>query len=396
MKQINFLLTLSFASVLLGSCKKENAPTPPGSIDPPVTLTCDHFLKNANAVLKDNPKAPIDYIITCQMSINDDVTIEPGTTIAFQTDAGLIVNLEGSLNISGTADKPILLTGTDQQKGTWSGIIFYSNDVKNKIHHTTVEYAGGVAFNSNNDRGAVIIYSGGRINMSNSTLRHSATYGLNANYGKTLLELDNNTYTSNAVPMRLRAELLGMASPSDHHTGNDEDKIELNIYTSSVSSATTWRKTDVPYKMVVRSSPIPQLSVDAKLTIEPGVQVEMSHNAQIMVRENGALWAVGSAADPIIFRGLNNTPGSWSSIYFDRTASTENRMQHMVIRNAGGGSEKGAVMMWGQPTLTVSDVAFHDIKGCAIYAAPSTSSPNRNLTTSNLTFSNVDGEICGD
>lgn len=387
------------AVTILGSCNKDEdppTPTPPMTIDPPIELDCRYFSENKNAVLKDNPNAPVDYIISCKMAINDDVTIEAGTTIAFETDAGLVVNEQGSLTTSGTSNLPITLTGTDKTRGSWSGIIFYSNDVKNKMQHTVVEYAGGSAFNSNNNKGAVIAYADSRLSMNNCTLRHSAEYGLNADYRNITLDLKNNVYTSNKSPMRLRADLLGMASPSDRHTGNDEDKVVLNLYTASLSEPVTWKKIDVPYRTIVTSNPIPQLAINTALTIEPGVIVEMGQGAELRINENGSMNAVGTENDPIIFRGTVNQPGSWGTIYFTHTQSPLNRLHHMEIRNAGEGSNKGAVYMWAKPTLSVQNVHFADIKTCAIYAAPGTSSPNTNLTTANLTYSNVGGEICGD
>ncbi len=387
------------AATILGSCNKDEdppVPAPPTTIDPPTELDCRYFSENKNAILKDNPNAPVDYIISCKMAINDDVTIEAGTTIAFKTDAGLVVNKQGSLTTSGTSALPVTLTGTDKTRGAWSGIIFFSNDVKNKLQYTVVEYAGGSAFNSNNNKGAVIAYADSRLSMNNCTLRHSAEYGLNADYGSITLDLNNNVYTSNKSPIRMRAELLGMTSPSDRHTGNDEDKVVLNFYTASLGQPVTWKKIDVPYRTVVTSSSIPQLSINNALTIEPGVIVEMGQGAGLKINENGSMNAVGTEHDPIIFRGSVNQPGSWGCIYFTHTQSPLNQLQHMEIRNAGEGSNKGAVYMWAKPALNIQNVHFSDIKTCAIYAAPGTSSPNTNLTTGNLTYSNVGGEICGD
>lgn len=121
MKLINFLkaskIVFFFAALIgtisVSSCTSDDstAEEPIAQTDPPVVLTCDHFSKNPNTVLKDNPNAAVDYIVTCRMSISDDVTIEPGVTIAFQADAGFWIRETGSLNAVGNAAKRITFTG---------------------------------------------------------------------------------------------------------------------------------------------------------------------------------------------------------------------------------------------------------------------------------------------
>lgn len=393
----NKILTGVAAALLLTgaivSCKKKDNTdpvNPPATIKEAETVDCNHAIKNGGTFAND-PDAPVDYIVTCELHLNGDVTIEPGTVIEFATDAGLQVNGNGSLVVNGTADMPVTLTGVDKTPGSWRGLMFDSDDTKNSMSYTIVEYAGGKSFNSNGDLGGVIVWADSKLKMNNCTVRESASYGLNANYGGAEITLNNNTFTKNKMPMRLKAELLGLATGNNDYSGNTEDFVFLHFYTSTINSATTWHKINVPY---LTSGT--QVASNAMLTIEPGVEVVMGQGTLIDINEKGAIKAVGTAAEPIIFRGEVAQPGGWEGIAISFSSNPLNEIGNAQIMHAGGNGREGAIHMWAKPVLNVHDVAFTDIKTCALYAAPSVSSPNTNLTLSNCTYTNCGGQLCGD
>lgn len=65
----------------------------------------------------------VDYIINCSLAVNGDLTIDPGVTIQFGTDAAINVRGTGSIQALGTQNLPILLTGEDKTAGSWKGIL---------------------------------------------------------------------------------------------------------------------------------------------------------------------------------------------------------------------------------------------------------------------------------
>lgn len=377
----------------IASCKKKENTDPtttPAQTKAADTVDCNNAIKNGGTFAND-PEAAVDYVVTCALSLNGDVVIEPGTVIEFTTDAGLSVGDKGSLSINGTKDAPVLLTGVDKTAGSWKGLLFDSDDTKNSMSYTTVEYAGGAAFNSNGDLGAVIVWADSKLKMSNCTVKHSAAYGLNANYGGAEITLTDNTFTKNDMPARFKAELLGLATGNNDYSGNTKDFIFLRFYTASINSATTWHKTNVPF---LTSGT--QLVSNAMLTIEPGVEVVMGQGTYIHIKENGAIKAVGTTADPIIFRGEVAQQGGWEGIGVSFTSNPLNEIAYAKIMHAGGDNLKGAIYMWAKPVLNVHHVDFTDIKTCGLYAAPSSSSPNINLTIANNTYTNCGGQLCGD
>lgn len=390
------ITAFGFMAFAITSCKKDDK-NPLGPSGGTITLDCDHFTKNPKTILK-NSDAAVDYIVTCKMQIDDDVMIEPGTTIAFEENAGFEINEDGSLSSNGTANSPVTLTGKLKTKGYWAGIMFHSESSKNQLSYTQVEYAGGDRFNSNNDRGGIVLFGEANFKMNNSKIANSATSGLNASYRGVQMELANNTYEKNDVPMTVLSDLINMISGTDSYIGNTKDYVHLMNSVSNVKVPTLMRKLNVPYRMSFVTAPIPHLEISNDMTIEPGVILEMDASTSLYITKNGSLNAVGTTADPIIIRGFTKQPGSWENIYFEFTSSVKNQLKNMKIQHAGGNptSTKGAVYMWAKPTLNVENVEFSDILTCALYAAPSGSSPNPNLTSANLTYINCGGEICGD
>ncbi len=70
--------------------------------------------------------------------------------------------------------------------------------------------------------------------------------------------------------------------------------------------------------------------------VEPGTRISFAdEKAGIFVTDQGSFTANGTADRPIIFDGVNKYPGAWAGIFFG-TANENNKLNHCIIRNAGG------------------------------------------------------------
>lgn len=146
------------------------------------------------------PDLNVDYQMLGGQSIeNADLTIEGGSIFYFEEDRKIEVRNEASLNIEGTADNPVILTGNEAIPGYWQGIQFtFTNSINNAISHTTIEYAGGPG---GNGEGAIVLFGNSpesRLEMTNSTVSHSAEYGVWGYTGSVFIE-SGNTYFDNAL-----------------------------------------------------------------------------------------------------------------------------------------------------------------------------------------------------
>lgn len=351
----------------------------------PTTLDCAAFgTVNTTYELLDLG-LEIDYIVDCQMPVRCDLKIMPGVTIAFKTDAGLRVDPDGSINAVGTSTSPITFTGFDAATGSWAGIYIESADVKNKINYCKVEYAGGAPFNSNGDKGAFILWSYAKAEISNTHISNCAAYGINANYYQGSFEFNNNTITTCTKPMFICGEYGGFISGGTF-TGNASDVIYIDTYSGqNITTPQTWTNLGVPYRLKGGY----QLSSETDWVIAPGVIIEFEAGSNLITAENKSIKAVGTPTEKIIFRGVNPGPGAWKNIYFWGTNSL-NEIGHAII--SGGGENpattKGSVYLWYNAKLNIHDVEFTDNLACGVYVRISGTAPNPNYSSSNLTFSN--------
>ncbi|MBN2389527.1 MAG: DUF11 domain-containing protein, partial [Anaerolineae bacterium] len=94
---------------------------------------------------------------SCYHIMTTTVTIIPGAVLtitppasgtAIYFDTGARLQVEGNLQVLGTASRPITFTASDSTavspcggQGRWLGILFGTNSVKNRIEHALIEYA---------------------------------------------------------------------------------------------------------------------------------------------------------------------------------------------------------------------------------------------------------------
>ena len=381
------LLGLCSLALIAASCSSDDPVEPPVNVDP-ILLDCDYFIENRTLV--DNPNAPIDYIVSCVSQVRANLIVEPGVVIAFTPDSGLILREDvSSIKAVGTANKPIVFTGTQPTRGSWRGIFVESENSLNIMEFVTVSYGGGQAFNSNGDRGNVIVYADGALTLKNCTVNNSLTSGLNAVYRNTRLTLQNNVFSGNANPLLINTVYATQTSATDNYSGNDLDRVLLYNYSAQFENSSVWKKINVPYRVLNTGNS--GVNARGELTIEPGITIEMSPGTKINIRDTGGLKMVGNAANPITIKGVSNTPGSWVGIKIDGT-NPMNEIAFATISNAGEdpSTNKGAIDLWYNAKLSVHDTQFKDLASCGVYGRLlGGQSSNPNYSSYNLTFTNT-------
>lgn len=99
-------------------------------------------------------------------------------------------------------------------------------------------------------------------------------------------------------------------------------------------------------------------SIDADVTIEPGVRILMKAGSQVSVNGNGSLSAIGTSADKIAFIGEESLEGYWDNIRFNQSNKTSNELAHVEIKYAGGNSnsfQDASVFLNGVSRLKMSN-----------------------------------------
>tara|TARA_R110000823_G_scaffold288701_1_gene406891 strand:+ start:42899 stop:44389 length:1491 start_codon:yes stop_codon:yes gene_type:complete len=358
----------------------------------PIVLDCNSFQSNNNdaILLLENRIDGVDYIIDCVIPVEIDLTIEPGVVIEFADAAGMNVKESGSVSAIGSQSAPITFTALTKTKGAWKGIISSSESVKNQFDYVTIDYAGGGTLGGNNESGSLIFRPGIYFRLNNVSITNGATNGLKATWYDYNVEINNCTITGCDTPIYAEANVASHISGGDF-TGNTIDAIRLigDAGSRKIGNSQTWKNLSVPYRIAESLS----IEDGAKFTIEPGVVVEFEDGKGITLdktfNDGSALVAEGTPENPIVFTGVTKAPGAWHSISIRRTSSVQNKIDNVLIEYAGGAGAGGAIEMWVDPVLSVTNTTFKDVDACALYNRYGPANPN--LTEGNNTLENVSG-----
>ena len=403
-KQIG--VTALFSMILLG-CSKDDDPVPEEEILPPIELACDYFMEDR--VLGNDPKRPVDYLISCWADVQEGLRIEPGVVIAFTEDAGLLLNSKDKVfEIKGTAGEPVVLTGTSEQKGFWRGIFLTeAYNVNNIIEHAIIEYAGSQLLKSTSP-----VYEGSLASRGVSgttpmalTLNH-VEISNGGSVGLDFHGIRKNTQVSTAnltivgnegVPVKVSAEMAHVFDNTSSYVGNASDFFNITSTNYEIEDQTvTWQQLDVPYLVDGRV----HIKKDGHLTIDEGVEMEFHEDAYLQVAPllppyHSSLKIVGTASNPVHLKAHNST--NWGGIYYGFTQE-DNIIDHAHIEHAKGDypvgnlENSGAIYMHADPRISVSNSTFSDLPNYAFYVytgASANQPPLPNLSRNNITYTNV-------
>lgn len=277
------------------------------------------------------------YQVTSNIDIEAVLEIEPGTRIEFESNTGFrLTSVNGVIKADGTEDEPIVFTGTSQQPGWWNGIYLEESDhIDNQLNHVIVEYGGGEDYRRSGS-GNIIIGRGLRddsaIDITNSTIRYSGSYGIWVRSNADMPEFGNNVITDNQdVPINISSKRTHRLDAESDYSGNAEDYINVRAHDLDEDDV-KWNTLNAHYR--ITSSTIEIDGVN--LTIEAGATLEFESGGQLRLVDQGGLIADGEAGNEILFTGSSHQPGWWDGIYLEESSNLENKLNHVIVEYAGG------------------------------------------------------------
>ncbi len=297
------------------------------------------------------------------------LTLAPGVTVELGEGVRLRVEESGGLTAIGTEEEPITFTSTKDtpSPGDWEELVFLagSNDADNHLEHVVVEYGGSDGY------GLIYIENGASVQITDSSLVHSAAHGLVAEEGATLRSFAGNTVVDNALtPLLLSADQGGQIL-SGTYTPNGIEGIELTQGGSDVLSRdATWRNHGVPY-LLLQGLLLQTTSGSAHLTVEAGATLQVGPNEVIWARANAGLTLAGTAEAHVTVTSsrAGPSPGDWGRIGIDGEANGSQNVFTFTDIMYGGFEDHGQVWLDVGARLELDDVTFSNgaASTCDVY-----------------------------
>jgi hypothetical protein len=294
--------------------------------------------------LTEDVTADCDVVVKKVIHIKSAVTVQPGTKVCADANAGLQVAETGSLHAVGTDTQRILFTGNSPTPGFWRGISFESNNVANALEFADVSYAGGNDsfccnyFLGSEDVKAAVLVWGGRLSMKSSVVSQSGKYGLFVGETGTLGGFTANRFEHNALsPVTIFMNHIGSLDTATVYSGgeNPNGKNFIRVLNGQpLITAQTFKKLDVPYGLGEGSAGS-VFSLKANVTLEAGTRLEFEANSGFLVEAEGRLTSNGTASNRVTLTGRSATPGFWKGVAF---LSIGNALTHTDVDYGGNNS----------------------------------------------------------
>jgi len=328
-----------------------------------ITVSAPPYIEHSGTIESDETWIGDVHLISSNLYVDGAIlTIEPGAVVMFAAGAGIYLGYHSgfsgaTLLANGTVDKPITFTsaGTTKSAGDWDYFGFYDGaSTVSSMQHCLVEYGGGYSENY-----GMIHITGSSVSIENSIFRYSESFGFSLGDDGFFQSFTMNTLNDNGShPISIyanHAHTIGTGNTITTDKGilvkNDDIEQENAI----------WLKQTCPY--ILSGNIYVESTTAAKLTIMPGVEVQMGNGAAIYMGYHsgtfGTLIADGTADERILFTSsapaMSKSPGDWDMLAFYGGAGTSSSMAYCDIEYGGGYSEHYGMIFVEESGVSISN-----------------------------------------
>ena len=328
----------------------------------------------------------VDYIVYDRLTIggNANVTVEPDVKIMFSSILGNItVGGNASLNIAGTASKPVVFVGKtdDIDTGSWHGIELATSSTSNNWEYATFKNGGS---------GCAVSVRKGSLSMKSCVIDGSAGNGLDVWEDGVVTKIEDCIFKKcSEYPIVFSAGVKGVninaLGEKNDFFDNGENFIRCDSKNFGGDTEYVIRKMSVPYLFTEGID----ISESAKFTIEPGVEILMGLCTKFSVGKNVMFKAVGTAERPISIRGDEDVAGHWDVLKMETTVK-ESVMEYCNVANAGIESATDcAFFIDGNSRFTMRNCTFTKIGSDLGVTIGNAGNFAKNVAFENITFKGV-------
>ncbi|MFT6034673.1 MAG: hypothetical protein ACI9XJ_000239 [Marivirga sp.] len=333
----------------------------------------------------------LPYRVTGNLSVESGLKVMSGVVVTFgsgvymQLDQGS--NGPGYLITAGTEESKVIFTGATETPGFWMGIQVFTNDTRNKLDHTVVQYGGSAARGFGLEKANLAVNSGDQITITNSAFNSADGYGVFFESGAKLGGFSNSSCSNNvgraaAFDVNTVHEVDGISS---FNTGNGDNSVEIKGSTlekETLEVSWTALSNNTAYYLSAN------LSIESGLVLDEGVSIEVGTDKYIDTDGDGYLIADGASAG-ISITGRTKNAGAWVGFQVF-TNDTRNLLNNVTISHGGSsargfGLPKSNIAVNSSDQLTVTNCTITDCDGTGLFGESGASvTQSGNVFTNNV------------
>lgn len=317
----------------------------------------------------------IAYYGLGELTVSNLLTIDAGVEIQMEQELFISISSDGGFIANGTVNDPITFTAINASNGLrWGGLYVNSGDSRNILNNVNIAYGGGKRAGYIYDginayvEANVYIDENAVLNIENTTISNSTSYGLVIQDGGELGSFSSNEFEQNES----FAALMGIYNVPQLDGGTIFDSNNHNairLFQSTISENATLPKLDDSGFYRVAAN----VGIAGDVSVEAGAVFHVDEGVFINVNSAGSLSAIGTSSQHITFTS-SNVSGNihWGGISFD-SGSSLNELDYVDVSYGGGddmfyfyGSFNGNV----QSNIGVTADAQLTINNCTVSNSP--------------------------
>lgn len=297
----------------------------------------------------------VPYLLEQDLTIggpdSPTLSVSDGVVMRFGPGAGVVAGMDaenrGQLEVTGSTEKSVTLSGIEERPGSWSGVTFSPfNDPaggSNSLYFARVEYGGSL------DRAMVRVHSPALLTLD-SVFANAPGYPLEI------------------VPSAVSDVTEGLASTADtafQGNGIQRIKVLAAAQDPDLPENCSWRHPGVPLDLDGDLS-IRGGARDVSLSLERNLHLRFAPGAGLLVGPGAWLRVDASRSAPVRIEGQSAAAGSWSGL---RIADGAKGVELAGLDLGYGGGENEPMLQWGNAPGTMTSSTLHHAAGHPLMVA---------------------------
>ncbi len=286
------------------------------------------------------------------------LTIAAGAKLSMDAGATFWIEDVAAIEIAGTKDKPVMMTGKKDSPGYWRAFAIASTDPTNKISY--LQLAHGASDSYYTERAAGLYLKGkAKVSVDHSSFTDTAGYGVAVENGATLTGFDTNAFSGNkSASLYITTTGVAMLDSATNYGKDGAADAFIEVKGIGALEGGTWPKTNQPLRLLGNHE-----LKKGDFIFAAGVHLQLDTGASLWLSEGASLVAKGTKEAPIVIEGRKASAAYWKTFGVE-SSDPGNSLSYVQLRHAGSDthytSAKAGLYLKGKAKMKLDKCTFSD------------------------------------